>query len=297
MLSILIPTYNHHISTLTRELHRQASASGKAFEIIISDDCSAETYRDANRQVESMEHVRYLQQDTPLKRSANRNFLGQSARHPYLLFIDCDAEVGSEDFIEKYLECCKGDAVVCGGTAYSPSPPEQQEYLLRWFYGMKREVRTAASRNATPDASFSAFNFLIKRSLFLGNPFLEEIREYGHEDTFFGLMIASKGHIINHIDNPLIHKGLEPAEEFIKKSLEALRNLKQLISNERFSEYATRIRIVRWYLFFRKSGLAILIRGLFPLIRNPIERILLGKNPNLLCFDLYKLGYILQLDK
>ncbi len=297
MLSILIPTYNYFIADLTTELNRQASLSGRPFEIIVSDDGSEEKYCKANRQVAKLENVRYVQQEMNLKRSGNRNFLARTARYEYLLFIDCDASVPCGDFIEQYLECCTGKLAVCGGTAYSDTPPADRRYFLRWFYGWKREVRSAAFRNKDPGTAFSAFNFLIERSIFLENPFPREIREYGHEDTIFGLMLAGKGYEIRHIDNQLIHTGLETSKEFIAKSLKALESLKVLLMDENYASIINKIRIARSYVLCRKTGLAILIRWLFPLMRPAIERSLLGKKPDMFFFDLYKLGYLLRLDK
>jgi len=297
MLSILIPTYNYFIKGLTTELHRQASASGRAFEIIVSDDGSEEEFRKKNERVSNMDHVQYVQQNTDLKRSGNRNFLAQTARYEYLLFIDCDAAVPSEEFIEQYLKCCAGKLAVCGGTAYSDTPPEDRQYFLRWFYGWKREVRSAASRNKNPGSAFSAFNFLIERSIFLENPFPQEIKEYGHEDTIFGLVLAEKGYEIRHIDNQLIHTGLETGREFLAKSLKALDNLKVLLTDETHASYIKSIRIARSYIICRKTGLAILLRWLFPLMRPAFERSLLGKKPDMFFFDLYKLGYLLWLDR
>ena len=297
MLSILIPTYNYFIQELVTELQRQALASGKPFEIIVSDDGSEDRYQSANRKVGDMDHVRYVQQEDSLRRSGNRNFLGKEARYDYLLFIDCDASVFSGDFIKNYLDCCRGKLAVCGGTAYTETPPEDPRYFLRWFYGWKRETLSASTRNKDPGASFSAFNFLIERSVFLENPFPQDIREYGHEDTIFGLVLAGRGYEIRHIDNQLVHSGLEPSKEFLAKSLKAVENLRALLSDDRYAGLIKGIRISRSYYRCRRCGLAIFLRWLFPAVRPAIERNLTGKNPDLFYFDLYKLGYLLCLER
>jgi len=296
MISILISVHDCFVDKLVSGLHRQAANSGKEFEIIISDDASLKEYRSVNEKLQELPHVSYHQQEKDLKRAGNRNFLGRQAKYRYLLFIDGDALVSSNDFINKYLECCQGQLVVCGGTAYMKEPPADSGYFLRWIYGWKREVKSAESRSRKPGESFSAFNFLIEKSLFLENPFPEKITDYGHEDTIFGLKIFRKGYHVKHIDNTLIHGGLEPNREFLDKSLNAVENLYHLLSDKEYQSYLTGIRIARWYTFCRKTGIYLLFRWFYPWIKRPIEHNLFSHKPDLFLFDLYRLGYMLQMD-
>ena len=295
MISILIPVYNCFADNLVTELHRQATGSGKEFEIIISDDASLEEFRNINARLQDLPYVSYHQQEKDLKRAGNRNFLGQQAKYPYLLFIDGDALVASDDFLIKYLACCQGRVVVCGGTGYLKDPPADPDHFLRWFYGWRREVKSAATRNRNPGASFSAFNFLIERSVFLENRFPGDIRDYGHEDTIFGLQVAGEGYAIKHIDNKLIHSGIETNREFLDKSLQAVANLYQLLTDREFSSYMTGIRIARWYLFCEKSGIYLLLRLLYPCIKKLAEHNLFSLKPDMFLFDLYRLSYMLRL--
>jgi glycosyltransferase involved in cell wall biosynthesis len=297
MISILIPVHNHFVENLVNELHRQATDIGRDFEIIISDDASLDEYRSINARLQSLKHVKYFQHDKDLKRSGNRNFLGQQAKYDYLLFIDGDALVSSNDFIEKYLGHCSERVIACGGTGYPKAPPDNTDYFLRWFYGWRREARSAATRNKNPGKSFSAFNFLIKRSLFLENKFPVEVTEYGHEDTLFGLHLAIKGYHIIHIDNSLIHNGIETNREFMDKSLTAVENLYRLLSHEKYGSYITVIRIVKWYRFCKKTGISLLLNRLYPWLKKPVEQNLMSRKPDLFLFDLYKLGHMLQLHR
>ena len=292
MISVLIPVYNCFVDILVKELHRQASQAGREFEIIISDDGSLEEFRQINAGLQDLPGVQYFQQEKDLKRAGNRNFLGQQAKFRYLLFIDGDARVASENFIEKYLACCEGKIIVCGGTGYQYAPPGNPEYFLRWFYGWQREVRSATTRNQKPGTSFSAFNFLIEKSVFLENRFHEEIRDYGHEDTIFGLNLAEKGHQIRHIDNILIHAGIESNREFMDKSLQAVANLQKLMQDKELGRYMTGITIARWYIFCKKTGISFFLKGMYPGIRKLAEHNLFGRRPKLFLFDLYRLSYM-----
>ena len=103
MLSILIPIYHFDLRHLVETLHRQSLACQIAFEVICYDDCSAEKYKNTNREMQQLEGVRYRELPENLGRAKIRNDLGQTARFPYILFMDCDSKVVREDFIEKYL--------------------------------------------------------------------------------------------------------------------------------------------------------------------------------------------------
>lgn len=46
-----------------------------------------------------------------------RNYLGEQARYPYLLFLDTDTSPVGEDFLSLYLKNAGGQ-VVCGGFCY-----------------------------------------------------------------------------------------------------------------------------------------------------------------------------------
>ena len=281
MISILIPAHNYFVENLVSELHRQATDTGRDFEIIISEDASLDEYSIINARLQKLPHLKYFKHDKDLNRAGNRNFLGQQAKYNYLLFIDGDALVSSDDFIEKYLGYCSGKVIACGGTGYPKNPPDDTEYFLRWFYGWRREVRSAATRKKNPGKSFSAFNFLIERSLFLENQFPVEVTEYGHEDTLFGLHLAMNGYQITHIDNSLIHNGIENNREFMDKSLKAVENLYLLLSHEKYGSYITGIRIVKWYRFCKKTGISLLLNRLYPWLKKPIEQNLVSRKPDL----------------
>jgi len=124
-----------------------------------------------------------------------------------------------------------------------------------------------------------------------------EVTEYGHEDTLFGLHLSMNGHQITHIDNLLIHNGIENNREFMDKSLKAVENLYRLLSHEKYGSYITGIRIVKWYRFCKKTGISLLLNRLYPWLKKPIEQNLVSRKPDLFLFDLYKLGHMLELHR
>jgi hypothetical protein len=293
MLSILIPVYNFNIVTLVTELHKQCVNSGVPFEIIVMDDCSSLLLRDQNKDVASLSGVKFNELEKNIGRSRIRNKLANMAGYSSLLFMDCDSEVSSESYIENYLPFCGSDKVICGGNIYHPDPPEEPDYLLRWLYGIKKEQIADTVRNLNPYRSFMTNNFLIPKSIFLEIQFDESIIQYGHEDTLFGLELKKKRVPIHHICNPLVHIGLEISSEFLRKTAEAIENLLILMHDGKINREDIRdIRLLKAYSFMKKFKLVAPYLFFYNFISNTVMRNLLGSNPDIFSFDLYKLSLI-----
>jgi GT2 family glycosyltransferase len=296
MLSILIPVYNFNIVTLVTELHRQATKASVPFEIIVLDDCSSSLLRDQNKDVGNLPGVRFYELDKNIGRARIRNRLAEMAVYSSLLFMDCDSEVPSESYIENYLPYCGKEVVVCGGRIYRPDPPEEPEYLLRWLYGISKEQIADVIRNINPYRSFMTNNFLISKAIILRIQFDESIIQYGHEDTLFGLELKKQGVPVKHIRNPLLHIGLEISREFLRKTTEGIENLLTLLYNGKINRKDIKdIRLLRAYELIRKYRLVGIYLFFYGFISNAVMRNLLGSNPSIFTFDLYKLSIISQL--
>ena len=53
---------------------------------------------------------------------------------------------------------------------------------------------------------------------------MRAVKGYGHEDTLFAMELKRHGFAVTHIDNPLEHIGIEPVEEFLRKSANGVTN-------------------------------------------------------------------------
>lgn len=287
MLSILIPTYNYNISRLVRELHRQALEQSVDFEIIVMEDGS-EKWVEENKITEELANCRHVILENNIGRSAIRNMLADEARFEHLLFMDCDAEVCSPYFIEKYLIFCNEDCVVIGGTAYELNETNPN-FSLRLKYGRVREARSASERGKN---NFATFNFLISKFIFNKVRFDENIRGYGHEDMLFGHQLHLLGYDIIQIDNPLIHKGLDDNTTFIRKTEEATRNLFLLYQTGRYPYLANESTLLNTYIRFYKIGLTRLLALKFDWSKYLLRWLLSQKSPSLLLYDWYKLLFM-----
>lgn len=294
MLSILIPVYNYNIVRLVNDLHLLAMETYVDFEIRVMEDGSA-SYLKENSSVANLKFCRYSALTHNIGRSAIRNRLADESIYEHLLFIDCDAEVNSTHFIEKYLSFCREEVVVVGGTAYDPENNDP-EFSLRLKYGRMREACSALKREQNGRYShFSSFNFLISKSIFNRIRFDESIRGYGHEDTLFGHRIAELNCEMHHIDNSLIHKGLDNNKLFIKKTEESTRNLFLLYKSNNYPFLVNQSKLLRTYIRLDQKKLTSILALLYDLLKSAMLKKLCGADPSLKIYDLYKLLFLAKI--
>lgn len=297
MLSVLIPAFNYNICQLAEELHKEAVAQKVSFEIIVIDDASDECHRIQNRCLQKLPHLRYYEENTNLGRSKIRNKLASLAKYDNLLFMDCDSGIMDKEYIANYLKYIGKYPVVYGGRLYVDDKSIAAPYKLHWLYGIKREQSTAKTRNIEPNRSFQTNNFLISKQLILDIRFNEKITGYGHEDTLFGYELKKRNITILHIDNPVIHLGLESGEEFLRKTREGIKNLKRIMRiNGNEKKLVHDITILSYYKKIKQLGLDTVMLFFYKRYEHILRRNLLGRKPNLILFDLYKLGYLCSLN-
>ena len=297
MLSVLIPIYNHDVNPLVTTLDQQLTQAGISYEIILADDCSDNSeYRERNASLAQLNNVQYIQNQENMGRAKIRNRLADAAQYPYLLFIDCDATVQHQDYIQKYIEAIEKMQqeplfVINGGIAYQAEKPDSQ-YFLRWYYGKKREEESADKRAAHPYHHFTPFNVVITKSLFQCINFDEKLTTYGHEDTLFGCQLKEQNIPYLHIDNPLIHKGLDTNKVFLKKIRTSIDNLVRLCKNQDIHANLLKDnKLLKAYRLCRTLGMRIFLGWFFKRYQAKMEKQLCGK-PSMFLLDLYKLCYL-----
>jgi len=293
MLSILIPTYNCNITRLVTDLHQQAVDTYVDFEIIVLEDGST-LYVEENKAVNDFEFCRHIVLKENIGRSAVRNKLADQATYDHLLFIDCDAEVCSPHYVEKYVAFCKEACVVIGGTAYDENENDPR-YSLRLAYGRQREARSALERgNEQTYHNFATFNFMISKVLFQKVRFDESIRGYGHEDTLFGHQLHELGIHFIHIENPLIHKGLDDNKTFLRKTEEGVRNLYLLYKTERYPYLVDESKLLNTFVRIYKTGLTRLATFAFRVLKPYLQSHLSKPDPSLRLYDCYKILFLCE---
>ncbi len=286
ILSILIPTYDRVCVKLAGDLQRQAEKLGCPYEILVADDASGEGIRRENRKINGIPGCKYIELCENVGRSRIRNILGRQARGDYLIFVDSDAAVASDDFLSRYMAVREEAQVVYGGLMHPERLPSP-EVSLAYSYEKRAESRfTVEKRARHPYEVFRTFNFMIARDTFLRHPFDETVLHYGHEDTLFGKALKECGIGILHIDNPLMNCGLDTNRDMLRKTEESLRTL-----------YAFRGKlegcsgVLHMCAVLRRLRLVPLVSTSFRLLGPAIRRNLSGKHPSLALYTFYKVGY------
>ena len=292
-LSILIPIYNSVCVKQVKELSAQAQQLNVDYEIIVADDDSPlkDLVRD-NEAINDMPNCQYIIKPTNTGSAATRNFLAAKSRYPWLLFIDCDVEISNPSFLRTYLLYIENDYdVINGGIAVADIP--QMGSNLRYIYEKAAEAdHTAAKRQKQRYQEFRSTNFMIRRDVFLQNPFDERFTKSGYEDVLFGKRLKLNKATILHIDNPVSMTEFETNPDYVLKTERNLRTLYQFRSDLRgYSRLLTLVSGIHI------SAILWLMRLWHHMFGATERRNLCGSRPYLLVFKLYRLGYYLSLTR
>ena len=290
MISICIPVYNFNVVDLISSIINQGEKIKKPFEIICIDDGSNKETLKLNAKINLHKTVNYLTLKKNIGRSKIRNLFLENACYENLLFIDCDCSIQSENFLEKYFEQVNNSVVYCGRIHHN-NPPKNKEKRLRWLYGIKKEDQNFNYRVKNPYHCFRSNNFLIKKTILSQIRFNENIKTYGHEDTFLSIELKKNKIAIYQINNPVFHEGIEDNKVFLEKTKSAIKNL---IFMEKNTVDISSINLIKIYHLISKLKLTWLVFPMSKTILNILERQLLSSRPSLKIFDLYKLIYFLR---
>lgn len=295
MISICIPVFNYDITKLVVVLTKEINCMSEDVELIIIDDGSDDYYKELNKKC--LRDCIYIELSKNIGRSKIRNLFVQHAKNSFLIFLDCDVEIVSNEFLKKYVETIqKNDFdVICGGLVYAKEIPNKT-HQLRWLYGIERECRSIDERQKRPYSSFMSSNFLVKKEILQGNPFDERIEEYGHEDTLFGVDMKKASRKIRHIENPVLHADKENNEIFVLKTEKAVQNLLHILELQKHKEdFIQSIKLLSYVRKIRKYKMGFLVIFIFKITKNSLKKGLInGEITNLLLFDFYKLGILLE---
>lgn len=290
-LSILLPTYNCRCVELVKALHSQCEAiDGLCYEIIVADDGSPEKrYIEENKAIEALAHVRYIIRKKNVGRSGIRNVLIGEARYDWLLFIDGDLTLANPILIRQYLSA-EGDVVVGGITVASDL---NQSLSLRYKYEKAAESQhDAAHRKTHPYSEFRTTNFMVSRRVMETCPFDESVTHYGYEDVLLGKAFKEHGPTITHIDNPATLANFESNADYLAKIETSCQTLLQL--RDRLTGYST---LLAWADRLRRCGLLPVADRFFRVAQKAMKDNLLGNNPSVFVFNIYKLAYYVHLER
>ncbi|MDQ3141455.1 MAG: glycosyltransferase [Bacteroidota bacterium] len=290
MISVCIPVYNFNVVALVKSLQSQFEKSNISYEILILDDASKPEFQLLNREVKAIANS-YIELEKNVGRSAIRNMFLSFAKFEWLLFLDCDSKIISDNFIENYKYHISDNTVIYGGRIYQTIPPNNPELILHWRYGRKVESKKVEVRKKHPYQSFHSNNFLVPYAVLQSNLFDESLTQYGHEDSLWALQLEQKNITIIHIDNPVLHDDLQKSDDFLTKARLAIQNLILLENKgyhleqgvQNFYQKLTMIKLKDvFYFVIRASEIM-------------SEKNLKSKHPYIFHLQLYKLGHYIKL--
>lgn len=293
MLSILIPTYNYNVYPLARQLEQQAINEGINFELICFDDGSNSVLNIENEKINNLTNCKFVAIKQNVGPSKNRNALVEVSIYEYVLFIDGDSLLPDDKFIKRYIDGLKIDIdVIYGGTVYLKNIKQKQK--LRWKYGVKREALTAQEREKELFKCLLFNNTIVRKYFFQTLGFEKSITQYGHEDTIFAFDLQKHNASLKHINNPVIHYGIDSNISFINKTKYSLENLNSIYKTHLIdSNFITFLRIFIKLKRFKLNYLLAFIHKIFyPFFKYN----LISKNPSLLIFDLFRLSYFCHIN-
>lgn len=277
---------------LVENLHKQASRLDIKFEINVYDDGSPQPELQ-NEIINEFTNTTYKKLENNIGRTAIRSLMAEEAKYSWLLFLDADVLPENSNFLKKYLDALNNNNVdvIAGGVVYEEKKPEKEK-MLRWKYGHLREAKSVAVRQKDPHTIVSP-SLCIKKSVFL-NANTQIKNSYGL-DNFFSNQLKKMDATVLHIENPVIHLGLEENNIFLNKALKAVETTVDL---EQKGLMDTDMRpLQKSYLKLKKLHLHHVFSFFISKFQKRMEQNFNSKNPNLFWFDLYRLNHYIQLKK
>ena len=116
-ISVCIPVYNFDVRELVNSLSKEITNTELNAEIILIDDASSNDFVTINEPLKDVAN-QFIFLEKNIGRSSIRNLFLSYASGDFLLFLDCDAKIISEKFLQNYLHFIqknKETKVVFGG--------------------------------------------------------------------------------------------------------------------------------------------------------------------------------------
>ncbi len=293
MLSILIPVYNYNAHPLVKELYKQALNCNVLFEILVYDDASKSSFNIENEKINLLKNCTFLSNEKNLGFSSNRNRLVSKSKYKNLLFLDGDSIVIDANYIQKYIKSISENIDVIYGGRIHPNSVTDTNKRLRWKYGKFIEDKIANVRSKKKYICLMFNNTLIKKKAFNLIKFDPITNKYGHDDTLFAYKASLLNLKVDHIDNAVMHGDIDTNEFFLKKTETALENIFLLYNTHKISHKFVRLLLL--YNVIEVLKLKGFVAFLFEIIKQILRSQLLSKNPSLVLFKIYKIGYLCTL--
>ena len=289
MLSILITIYNYNLFPLVQELHKQCLECNIEFEILTQDDASGSLLNLENQKINSLPDCYFGILKENVGYRENRNLMAAKAKYDYLLFIDGDCNILTNNYIKNFTDNISGFDAVYGGRLHNSTCPSDNQ-KLRWKYGRFIEDKSAVDRLKLPYQSLLFNNTVIKKEWFNKIKFDNNFRNYGHDDTQFSYKLMQLKAKIHHIENPTEHNDIDTNKVYLQKMQGSLNNLNLLYKEKKIANnYGKLVSLVH---FLKITKISIVVSFFYKIFRKSIFNNLEGKKPNLKIYNAFRIGHL-----
>ncbi|KQR95263.1 hypothetical protein ASG01_05290 [Chryseobacterium sp. Leaf180] len=288
-LSVCIPVYDFDVRQLVFDLKKQIEPYSADAEIILIDDASQEKFRNLNQELsDHVNHFIVLEEN--IGRSRIRNLFLEYADGDFLLFLDCDVQIDSPQFISNYLKIENENPET--DVFYGNFKIDQRfKRTFRNRYSEKREI--FHEERSSDFSLLKTVNFMIRKSLFSQFKFDEKLLHYGYEDYVFAKVLQANEATFSAFQNPIIHVDNSSASEFLLKSQTAIETLVSLL-NDPNRRYVQDVKLVKWALKIKKLHAEKIFLVSYKMISKKIFSNLYSDDPKIFFFDLFKLNELLK---
>jgi glycosyltransferase involved in cell wall biosynthesis len=232
-LTVLIPFLNDDPGQLLAALDGEARDCDGAVEVVILDDGSRDAALTARLSLaveQARLPARLLTLAGNLGRARGRNRLAAEARGRWLLFLDSDMLPDRPNFLRACLELIASGApaVAFGGFSLDQAPT-RPELALHRFMALKSDCTPVEERRRAPEKHVFTSNLLVRRDIFVSQPFDDGFSGWGWEDVEWAMRVG-RDHSILHWDNPATHLGLDPAPVMVRKYEQSAANFARVVA-------------------------------------------------------------------
>lgn len=222
-LSILIPFYRDNPAVLLSSLSTQR-VDKAAVEVRIMDDGTGDPALTERAQRAADDNALPTILTTAPEnrgRSATRNALQAQALADWVLFLDADMRIDNPLFLQTYLDAIEAaDAdgktrILFGGFTVEDQASDADTDLHR-VLSQSSDCLSAAQRERAGAQFVASSNLCVHLSVLREEPFDDGFSGWGWEDSEWAARV-SKRYTLRHLDNPLVHLGLESTETLLSR--------------------------------------------------------------------------------
>lgn len=250
VLSVLIPFFRDDPSELLTAL---AAISNKSVEILLYDDGTQDadlTARITHALNDAKCPITLLTVGVNKGRSFGRNYLFNTARADWVLFLDADMRPIDPKFLDNYTKLIEADKadIIFGGFKVATTRGAADTEIHR-VMSLTSDCESASQRQVLGPKNVASSNLCVRKIVLKDAPFDDKFTGWGWEDSEWAAR-ASKIFSLLHIDNPALHIGLETTDTLLSRFKTSGHNYARF--THKHPEIAKSLPLYQWIIALKK---------------------------------------------